>query len=293
MPLTVHNHSHPASGSYGDLLYIATPETIVVVSYPQWQVVATISGISGLGGVCSDPSTGNVFAPQYDTVTEYAHGGTTPIATLNGPSGYTDLEGCSVDPTTGNLAVSSYFGPKGHSGIIVFPGGQGPPTVYTDKILHLFGYTAYDNAGNLFVPGFTNKGRFRIGELPAGQTKFVHIKLSPRSVGVGKVQWDGTYLVGNAANANGQDSTIYQLQISGNIANVAGTIHLTRGGQSGFWIYNGALFEALRTVPHKKNIAVAAWPYPAGGKAISKLYGIVRGKHPEIYDVTLSAAPSR
>ncbi|MFZ0574130.1 MAG: hypothetical protein WA428_08565 [Candidatus Cybelea sp.] len=35
-----------ASGSYGDLLYIATPETIVVVSYPQWKVVATISGIS-------------------------------------------------------------------------------------------------------------------------------------------------------------------------------------------------------------------------------------------------------
>ena len=31
-----------ASGSYGDLLYIATPETIVVVSYPQWKVVATI-----------------------------------------------------------------------------------------------------------------------------------------------------------------------------------------------------------------------------------------------------------
>jgi hypothetical protein len=198
-----------------------------------------------------------------------------------------------VDPTTGDLAMSSGFGPKGHSGIIIFPGGQGPPTVYTDKILHLFGYTTYDNAGNLFVPAYTNQGGFRIGELPAGQTKFVHVKVKPRSVGVGKVQWDGTYLVGNAANAHGQDSTIYQLQINGKFANVAGTIHLTRGGQSGFWIYDGALFEALRTGVRAKNIAVAAWPYPGGGKPISKLYGIVRGRDPEIEDVTLSAAPSR
>ena len=280
------------SGSYGDLLYVTTPTTTVLVSYPQGQVIGTISGVSGLGGVCSDPNTGNVFAPQGATVLEYAHGGTTPIATLNGPAGYTDLQGCSVDPNTGNLAMSSYFGPKGHSGLIIFPGGQGQPTVYTDKILHLFGYTAYDNAGNLFVTAFTNKGNYRIGELPAGQSKLVHIRVSPRSAEVGKIEWDGEYLAGNSTNERGQDSTIYRLRINGTKATVAGTVHLTSAGQSGFWIYDGLLFEAYGKVLHKKNMAIAAWSYPQGGKATSKFYGIVQGKHPTIYDVTMSVAPT-
>ena len=281
---------HQPSGSYGDLLYVATPTTTVLVSYPQGQVIGTISGVSGLGGVCSDPNTGNVFAPQGATVLEYAHGGTTPIATLNGPAGYSDLQGCSVDPNTGNLAMSSYFGPKGYSGLIIFPGGQGQPTVYTDKILHLFGCTAYDSAGNLFVTGYTNKGYYRIGELPVGQSKLVHIRISPRSAEVGKIEWDGTYLAGEAPDARGRDSIIYRLAINGDKATVADTVHLKSAGSSGIWIYNGTVFEAYGKVLNRKNMAIAAWSYPQGGKATSKFYGIVQGKHPTIYDVTMSVA---
>jgi hypothetical protein len=43
----------------------------------------------------------------------------------------------------------------------------------------------------------------------------------------------------------------------------------------------------------KKNAAIAAWRYPQGGKAISKLYGIAQGKDAAIYDLAVSVAPSR
>ena len=59
-----------------------------------------------LGGVglCSDNS-GNVFIPGNGEIWGPKHGGTTPISKSK-DSGYRGV-GCSVDPTTGNLAVAN------------------------------------------------------------------------------------------------------------------------------------------------------------------------------------------
>ena len=74
---------HRASGSSGDLIYAATYRAIVVVSYPQGNIVAKIPG--RWFSICSDPNTGNVFASgPNNQINEYAHGGTTPVATLFG-----------------------------------------------------------------------------------------------------------------------------------------------------------------------------------------------------------------
>jgi hypothetical protein len=290
------SRARQASGSSGDLLYILTNYGITIVSYPDLQIVDNITGYPGddADTICSDPKTGNVFVPTLgNTVVEYTHGGTTPIATLYGPSGYTALRGCSVDPTTGNLAVDSAFGPYGLSGLEIFPKGSGTPTVYTDKILHLFDYTAYDGAGNLFVTAYTNKGYFRIGELALGQSKLLRIRMKTAATALGKIQWDGTFLAGNTTNAQGQDSTIYQVQINGTKATVAGTVSLKKAGGHGFWVYNGNLFAPYGIpIQKKRNMAIAVWPYPAGGKATSKLYGIVKAKGAEIHDITMSVAPS-
>ena len=59
-------------------------------------------GSYGESGDCTD-ANGNVFISNDDNVFEYAHGGTEPIATLDLPG--SNAIGCSVDPTTGNLAV--------------------------------------------------------------------------------------------------------------------------------------------------------------------------------------------
>ena len=49
---------------------------------------------------------------------------TTPIATLNGPSGYTYLRGCSVDPTTGDRAMKQRVWSHRPKWEIVFPQGS-------------------------------------------------------------------------------------------------------------------------------------------------------------------------
>ena len=65
-------------------------------------------------GECVDKA-GDVFVADFGgntgtpAILEYAHGGTKPIATLSDPGYYP--ESCSIDPTTGNLAVTNDGGP--------------------------------------------------------------------------------------------------------------------------------------------------------------------------------------
>lgn len=85
----------------GDLLY-ATGGCggTCVLSYPGLKLVGELS--DGGSAICAD-SRGNVFLPKDTEVVEFAHGGASPVTTLTFP-GYLAV-GCSVDPTTNNLAV--------------------------------------------------------------------------------------------------------------------------------------------------------------------------------------------
>lgn len=288
----MHGQAHQSSASAGDLLYVLTGKNVTVVSISTWQIIGSIAGYEA-GGICSDPTTGDIFLPQDDdTILEYAHGGTTPIATLNGPKGYHDLQECAVDPTTHNLATTSQFGPSegSNSVIIVFPGEQNSPMVYQKKKIHTLVEGAYDDLGNFYVDAINDNGKFFIGELKAGQSQISLIRLKASHT-VAKLQWDGTYLVGAVPN-QGLGSIAYQLQISGGAATVAGTVRFSKSGLSGFWISSGTYYQAFGKVPHRKNEALGAWPYPKGGKASATLYGIVHGNG-QILDLTVSVAPSR
>src|ERR1700722_7885661 len=79
-----------------DLIYASGPFETYILSYKSGMAVNTID-TTNEEGLCSDKH-GNVFAPHVNFIYEYAHGGTTPIATL-GDEGYRPV-GCSVDPTT-------------------------------------------------------------------------------------------------------------------------------------------------------------------------------------------------
>src|SRR5579871_1307812 len=74
-----------------------------VISYSNGALVGSLAtGTADLSGACAD-AQGNVFIAVGSTVTEFAHGGTTPIKTLSLPGN--EAFGCSVDPTSSNLAV--------------------------------------------------------------------------------------------------------------------------------------------------------------------------------------------
>ncbi len=220
----------------------------------------------------------------------YAHGGTSPIATLTPPSGYHSLVSCAVDRTTDNLIVTSQLPGYTKAALLLYPGGQGTATIIATKHLDWYWYPAYDDKGNLFVTCWTDRGDFHFDELPAGKTKFVSIKVV-LGFSVYKIQWDGAYIAFQEYYGNGL-SKVFQLQVSGRVGNIVGSeTYAKTGMSSNFWIHNGVLFSALG--PLKKNQGgIGVWPYPSGGDPTKRRFGVTRGASDKITDITVSVAPS-
>ena len=131
-----------------------------VLSYPRGKLVGQLNvGGGDNGGICTDAHS-NVYISSSTSVVEYAHGGTSPIATFNLPG--TGAAGCSVDPTTGNLAVD-FAG--SHDNIAIFLPGSDSPNVYESNVADGFS-CAYDNQGNLFAGGINGQAS-GLSELPA------------------------------------------------------------------------------------------------------------------------------
>jgi hypothetical protein len=207
-----------------------------------------------------------VWIPDGDqgTITEYAHGGSEPISTLYDP-GVSPAD-CSIDATTGNLAVVGY-----PDSLAIYTGAKGAPHTY--KIgLGSFLFCTYDGSGNLFVDGMRPGarpghpyGHFGLSELPKGTSRVRKISLrnSLEPYGGWQLQWDGTYL----AIAEGWNNLIPRFTIRGNVAHYVDTVKLDQMGYvAWFWIHGS------------KIIGVAFWQteiqlyhYPAAGDPLKTL----------------------
>jgi hypothetical protein len=100
-------HSWMASGKHRTLIYISDDGTNDVYAYtPKGKLVGTLTGFNSPAGECVD-TAGDVFIVNSNTsqILEYAHGGTTPIATLSDPGYYPN--GCAYDPTTCSSPTST------------------------------------------------------------------------------------------------------------------------------------------------------------------------------------------
>lgn len=254
----------------GDLLYVSDTETndVYVYSYPDDKPTGTLTGFKEPAGECVDKS-GDVFVANTggDDVLEYAHGGTSPMATLNDP-GYFPV-GCSIDPTTGNLAVTNNFSSSGSSpgNVVVFTHAKGKPKGhYTDSKINQMLLCGYDDKGNLFVDGLTKGSGFAFAELRKGSTSFTDVTLDQSITMGGGVQWDGKYL------AVGDQSTnvVYQFSISGTKGKKTGSTPLTGATEVfQFWIAGTRLIG-----PDAGAADVGIWKYPAGGAAVKKITGL-------------------
>ncbi|HEU5479584.1 MAG TPA: hypothetical protein VFU90_07100, partial [Candidatus Tumulicola sp.] len=164
-----------------DLLYVSDTDTseVYVFSYPQGKPKGALTGFTDPAGVCVD-AHGNVFVTNTGgfNVLEYAHGGTTPIATLK-DAGYFPV-GCSVDPKTGNLAVTNFATSSSTQGnVVIYKGAKGRPTgFYTNPNMSEMLLCGYDASGNLFVDGTTASSAAKFAELPSGKTKLVLLTLN-------------------------------------------------------------------------------------------------------------------
>jgi hypothetical protein len=270
----------PGSAS-GDLLYVAGRKgAVYVISYPQGELVGEVSLPAALnsGDLCSD-GNGDIFVPDEDKIEEYAHGGTQPIAALDDE--YV-ANACSVDATTGNLAVTnSESGSGGQGNVAIYPDAQGAPTYYSDSNIYNPEFCGYDNQGNLFVDA---DGPF--AELPSGSRNFTNITLNKTNIAYGQIQWDGKHITVTSQNAN----KIYRLSISGSTGKVVSTTHLKGPGReatSQSWIQGSTIVAPIG--PGQDDNRVGFWDYPRGGSAFTILN---LGHHAQVIGATVSVAPS-
>jgi hypothetical protein len=271
--------------SNGALLYIAAnaaPDnpTTLIYSYPQGKLVGSLDAEGG--GMCSD-TDGNVFLARRDAVTEYAHGGTTPIETLRVPGA--SMLNCSVDATTKDLAVTMSCYPCGYENLAIFPNETGKATRY------LTGNDAwtcgYDSAGNLFVSDSSNGTSLR--ELPEGSSNFTTVTLDKDVGDVNQVQWDGRHI---ALQNLGNPGDIYPIEVSGSTATVLAptSFKVSIDWTATSWIYNGTVVFAFNRHDNSPN-EFGIWRYPHGGHALKTVKKIPYGDVG--FDaVVVSAAPS-
>ena len=295
------------SESGQDLLYVSSANgNVYVYTYPQRRAVGTLTGFIQPVGECVDPA-GDVFITAYSnysfnasTIYEYAHGGTSPIATLNDPG---VAFGCAVDPKTGNLAVanvSDYANPynPGYGDVAIYSAAQGNPTMYYSAEFEDFWFCGYDDKGNLYLSAFPSNhaSEAQLVRLASGSSSLELIKLDWGLYGGNgfepSIQWDGTYVT-VTSDRNSQRHGhgllfVYRLRISKRRATIISSTAFrsnpnVHGGQS--WIQGGRIIG----IYYDKGFGnVAFWPYQ-GGKPEHKIRNIAEGA---LWGVTVSVAPS-
>jgi hypothetical protein len=277
-----HSWMAPDAKKHATLLYVAQEDTgdVYVYSYPAGKLEGTLTGFNAPSGMCSN-TAGDVYILNGGgtTVEVFAHGGSAPLRTLDVP-GYPELN-CSVDPTTGNLALGALDGSCGYC-IAVFADGQGTPTTYEPSGQNGIPGCAYDNRGNLFCDAYgSSDDNFALFELPAGSSNVTSISVSGDSgLKAGSIQWDGKYL----AFASGATGTIYQIELSGSTGLIKGSTELN--GTGWVWQFWIAKTQGTKKVPQGTRLIAPTyagsagaetgyWKYPAGGnptKIIAELY---------------------
>jgi hypothetical protein len=250
-----------------NLLYISdlTTGDVYVYSYPDGVLEGTLTGFKRPWGLCVDKA-GKVFVTEESgfQILEYAHGGTTPLATLKDPG--EDPGGCSVDPTTGDLAVANISTPATNPGdVAIYKNARGARRAFKDREITYYEYCSYDNQGNLYVDGMTPSA-FVFAELPKGTTSFANIALNENIQFAGGVQWDGKYVAIRDYEAN----VIYQFSISGSGGTETGSTPLDGSSYvAQFWIQGSNVVG-----PDANSGTVMFWNYPAGGSPTKTINGL-------------------
>lgn len=261
-----------------DLLYVGDHyEGIVYVyDYPRGKLVGGL-GIPGspdfLGGLCSN-AAGDVFVTAEPGIYEYPHGRARPIAVLGDPEG--TANGCSIDPTTGDLAAIS------GTGVAIYR----PAVRDRWHIPELFNlnpdvsFGGYDGRGNLFVDGKRSGSQNFVIELAKGASKFRDVTLDESLTTPGNIEWDGGYLdIGDRSNL-----LIRRFAISGTRGTQIGSVALNGPAEIGqFWI-EGRTFIGPS---YSNGYYIGFWKYPRGGSATKSI------DQDEAYGATVSSKPPR
>lgn len=182
----------PATSSTA-LLYVSDlDKRVSFYAYPSLTYAGELSGLKYPTGLCTDPRTQDVWvAWDFNKVSEFAHGATKPIRTLEVVADI--INSCAVNPTNGDLALTEPYDYDDAGALLVLKNASGQPTIYQGKNMFYYDFVGYDAEGDAFVDGGGGPG-FQLDELSSGGTKLVNAtphRLSPKR-SPGGVQYDGT-----------------------------------------------------------------------------------------------------
>jgi hypothetical protein len=265
-----------SAGSQADLLYAGSMKRLLVFAYPDGTLEDTFRTPFSIQAMCSDVK-GDVFITAVvqskagaDTgyVYEYAHGGKSPVATLDVPIHEIPVN-CSSDPTTGNLAVTSYDALDYAPLVEIYTGGSGNPQLFHSNELGANPQPAYDASGNLFVISGGNVAAL----LPKGEQKFEKVTLSKTIGNVAHAQWDGKYFALQSyapKKNNGENVHVYyfRVRVSGTTGTIVGISRFDQWNQKNA----GQSWIQSDTVVATPDRVIKFWKYPAGVKALKVLH---------------------
>ncbi|HEY1654939.1 MAG TPA: hypothetical protein VGF86_07495 [Candidatus Tumulicola sp.] len=257
----------PVDARQSDLLYVADRAgNVNIYSYPKLILQKAIHRLYP-AGMCVD-AMGNVWVTsplEQHAILEYAHGGLTPIASLEDPGN--SPASCSVDPRTGSLAVVN----SGTSTISIYPRSHGTPTIYSYHNVEFY-FCGYDGAGNLYADGLAAHDRSRFLQLRFGGRAFANVALDRPPRWPGGIQWDGRYVVASDQGLHGRNSALHRFSIEGARGTTVGIARLRSSLEvPEFWLDGSNVIGA--DTGREGGNAVRIWRYPAGGQPHQTLNG--------------------
>lgn len=276
---------HNAKGA--TLLYVSDFEDnlVYIIALPSGKLLGKLTGFEQPSGLCSD-AEGDVYVADTnaDEVLGYHHGAKSAFEALG--EGQYSPNGCSVDPVTGNLAVTNCCGTSRYGSLAIYAKAKGSAKYYTDSSMYVYWFCAYDGFGNLYVSGINNTYDYQLDVVPAGKHKLTRVTLSPDISGdvSPSLLWDGEYL----AIANPVAGAIFQYAVSGTQATRAHVTKLSEAGSVGdFWIagsgHSRTLYAPIR---YNSVLSTRVYAYPKGGKPLDTLYDVL-----EPFSATVSVPP--
>ena len=258
-----------------DLIYVTNGcGGVCVLTYPQGSLVGSLA-VAGAGSVCADRN-GNVFVTVADlsnaSILEYRHGGMKPIETLSDAPNVP--QGCSVDPTTGNLAVANFIGTGwgyDHGNVAIYTGAKGNGMDIHQPNIYWYYFCAYDDAGDLLVDGRSVSSGDEFAELPPGSSQLEYVSINDDLGFPGPVGWDGAHFV--IGMGGHRDNLVYRVELSGSTGTIVGKTRLTgrryrRSYYYTFWIQGHTIVVPYSTNGHHYgDDRLGLFNYPKGGEA--------------------------
>jgi hypothetical protein len=259
----------PNASRVKELLYVSddASDDVYVYDYKALKLLGLLKGLRQPYGQCVD-AHGNIWITDLtgQQVVEYAHGSIHWKKQLKTQGASV---GCSVDPTSGNLAVANVKTTSSGGNIRVFSSSGYHD--YSNGACYYLEQPGYDAAGNLYVEAYSSSNVVNVCELPRGGNSLTTVSVSQQIYAPSSVMWDGKYLTLADVNYNDSGSTaIYRTgeDTSGNLT-VVGTTVLTDtcdGGNAEVWqpFIVGTQLVGFDTNCAKRQ-RISIWTYPTGG----------------------------